>query len=148
MLFTFGESSSYETRAYQVYLILIGLAANNQIIDCRLLRERMRIGIGPTLSNVLGRVVNWCIREGLPALTSLVVEKESGKPLTGLATVENDGFAAEQQRVFAFDWFSIMPPTLKELCGAGKYCVACRTPLNRLSSLWPVWTEYWPARAF
>jgi hypothetical protein len=27
------------------------------------------------------------------------------------------GFSAEQQRVFAFDWYSILPPTLQDLAG-------------------------------
>lgn len=115
MLLSVGENSSHETRAYQVYLILIGLAANNQTINYRLLRERMSIGVWPTLSNALGRVFNWCIREGLPTLTSLVVEKETGKPSNGVTTVKSDDFPAKQQRVYAFDWFSILPPTLGEL---------------------------------
>src|SRR5208337_4701834 len=51
-------------------------------------------------------------REGLPALTSLVVEKATGLPSNGLITVE---FPAEQRRVFSFDWFSIFPPTVQEL---------------------------------
>jgi hypothetical protein len=115
MLLTFGENSSHETRAYQVYLILIGLAANHQTIDCRKLCEQIKFGISPMLSNPLGRIVNWCIREGLPSLTALVVEKETGKPSKRWIAGWSDDVAAEMQRVFAFDWFSIMPPTLKEL---------------------------------
>jgi hypothetical protein len=38
--------------------------------------------------------------EGLPALSSLVVEKATGLPSTGLTTVSADEFPAEQQRVF------------------------------------------------
>ena len=115
MLLTFRENSSYETRAYQLYLILIGLAANHQTIDCRKLCEQIRYGVSPMLWNPLGRIVNWCIREGLPALTSLVVEKETGKPSPRWTATWSGDVQAELQRVFAFDWFSIMPPTLKEL---------------------------------
>jgi hypothetical protein len=59
--------------------------------------------------------MNWCDREELPALTSIVVEKETGIPSTGLTTVTENNFPAEQQRVFSFDWYSIFPPSLKEL---------------------------------
>lgn len=59
--------------------------------------------------------MNWCKREGLPALTAIVVEKETGIPSTGLSTVSDDNFPAEQQRVFSFDWYSIFPPSRKIL---------------------------------
>ena len=115
MLLTFGENSSRETRAYQVYLILIGLAANRQTIGARKLCEKIKYGIGPMVSVPLGRIVNWCIREGLPGLTALVVDEDTGKPSKYWTAGWSDDVAAELQRVFAFDWFSIMPPTLKEL---------------------------------
>jgi len=115
MLLTFTDNSSRETRAYQVYLVLIGLAANHQTIDVRKLCEKIKFGIAPVVADPLGRIVNWCIREGLPALTALVVEKETGKPSRRWIAGWSDDVAAEMQRVFAFDWFSIMPPTLKEL---------------------------------
>jgi hypothetical protein len=115
MLLTFGDNSSHEIRAYRIYLILIGLAANHQTIAYWRLCEKIRYDIGPMVCGPLGRLVNWCIREGLPALTSLVVEKETGKPSSRWTVGRSDELPAELQRVFAFDWFSIMPPTLKEL---------------------------------
>lgn len=112
----FNKPSTHATRALQAYLILIGLAANQQTIQYRQLCKRMHFGIsGQGLAKPLGRIMNWCAREGLYALTSLVVEKETGIPSTGLTTVKADDFPAEQQRVFAFDWYSIYPPTLKQL---------------------------------
>jgi hypothetical protein len=111
----FEKNSTIGTRAYQAYLILIGLAANQQTIQYRQLCGKMHYGVGPILSSPLGRIMRWCDREGLPALTSIVVEKDTGLPSTGLSTVPNDNFPAEQQRVFSFDWYSILPPTLEEL---------------------------------
>jgi hypothetical protein len=45
----------------------------------------------------------------------VVVEKETGKPSKRWTAGWSGDVQAELQRVFAFDWFSIMPPTLKEL---------------------------------
>jgi hypothetical protein len=75
----------------------------------------MDYGLGPILAHPLGRIMNWCDREGLPALTSIVVEKATGLPSTGLSTVAHNAFAAEQQRVFSYPWHSIFPPTPEEL---------------------------------
>jgi hypothetical protein len=72
---------------------------------------------GPLLAGPLGRIMHWCDREGLPALTAIVIEKATGLPSTGLTTVQQGDFSAEQQRVFAFDWYSIFPPTLQDLGG-------------------------------
>jgi hypothetical protein len=111
----FEDESTIATRAYQAYLILICRATNQQTIQYRQLCEKMDFGIGPILANPLGRIMNWCEREGLPALTALVVEKETGIPSTGLSTVRDNDFPAEQQRVFSFDWYSIFPPPLETL---------------------------------
>jgi hypothetical protein len=111
----FQHDSTLATRALQTYLVLIGRAANQQTIQYRQLCEQMDYGVGPILAHPLGRIMDWCAREGLPALTVLVVEKETGLPSTGLTTVQQGDFPAEQQRVFAFDWYSIFPPTLNDL---------------------------------
>jgi hypothetical protein len=109
------SDSTHATRALQAYLVLIGRAANQQTIQYRQLCEMMHFGVGPILSAPLGRIMEWRDREDLPALTSLVIEKETGLPSAGLTTVQQINFPAEQQRVFAYDWYSIFPPTLKEL---------------------------------
>jgi len=96
-------------------MILIGKAANQQTIQYLQLCELMHWGRGPVLAHPLGKIMNWCKKENLPALTSIVVEKDTGLPSTGLTTVKGNAFAAEQQHVFSFDWFSILPPTLEEL---------------------------------
>ena len=111
----FQNDSTHATRALQVYMILVGCAANQQTIQYRQLGEKMRFGYGPILAGPLERIMNWCTRERLPALTAIVVEKETGLPSSGLTAVQENAFPAEQQRVFAFDWYSIFPPTLDEL---------------------------------
>jgi hypothetical protein len=44
-----------------------------------------------------------------------VVEKETGKPSHRWTVGWGNEFSAELQRVFAFDWLSIMPPMLTDL---------------------------------
>jgi len=51
----------------------------------------------------------------LPALASLVVEQATGLPAPGFAAVSRDEIPQEQERVWAFDWLAIFPPTIEEL---------------------------------
>jgi hypothetical protein len=70
---------------------------------------------GSILSYPLGCIMQWCQSNGLPALTTLVVDSETGLPSHGLTTVEGNQFPAECERVFDFRWFEIFPPSLEEL---------------------------------
>ena len=76
----FQSDRTHATAALQAYMILIGRAANQQTIQYRQLSEAMHYGVGPILAGPLGRIMHSCEREGLPALTALVVEKETGLP--------------------------------------------------------------------
>jgi hypothetical protein len=113
----YDDNSTYETRAQQAYSILIALASNRQTVTYRLLSEKMNYGggRGDILAWPLGRIMRWCKANELPALTSLVVDAKTGLPSSGLTTVEADAFPAEQQRVYLYDWFSVLPPTGDEL---------------------------------
>lgn len=114
----FSEDSHYRTRALQAYQILIGAASSRQILTYGILSERMGDyggGRGDILSHPLGCVMRWCEANGLPALTCLVVDGQTGLPSSGLTTVSGNEFAAEQERVFGTKWMEIFPPTLDEL---------------------------------
>jgi hypothetical protein len=45
----------------------------------------------------------------------LVVEQATGLPAPGFDAVSRDEVPREQERVWAFDWYAIFPPTLEEL---------------------------------
>jgi hypothetical protein len=98
----FGDDTHYNTRALQAYQILIGLAANRQTLTYGLLSERMSYagGRGEILAHPLGCIMRRCKANDLPALTSLVVDRKTGLPASGLDTVAGDEFPAEQQRIF------------------------------------------------
>jgi hypothetical protein len=118
MLRKFDDDSHYETRALQIYQVLIGLAANRQTITYGSLSDKMGGyggGRGDILAHPLGCIMRWCKKNDLPALTALVVDRVSGLPSTGLTTVDGNEFPAECQKVFRCEWFLIFPPTLGEL---------------------------------
>jgi hypothetical protein len=110
-------ADSVSTRALQIYQVLIGLAWNRQTVTYgSLSREQMEgFGGGGILNRPLERIMRWCEANHLEPLTVLVVGDDTGVPGHGLTTVANNDWPAAQQRVFKFNWYSIMPPTLEEL---------------------------------
>jgi hypothetical protein len=112
----FVKDSTYETPAIQAYMIMIGRVMNQQTIHygqmCDVMEYRKS---GSVLSYPLSKIMNLCEKEGLPALTSIVVDIVTGIPSYGLTTVKGHNFAKEQQLVYAVDWYSIIPPTIEEL---------------------------------
>jgi hypothetical protein len=69
------------------------------------------------LAKPLALITRWCQHHSLPALASLVVEQATGLPAPGFAAVSRDEIPREQERerVWAFDWYAIFPPTIEEL---------------------------------
>lgn len=103
-------------RAQQIWQVLVSAASNRQVLTYGLVADR--IGMGPgTLAGPLGCIMNYCEREDLPPLTVLVVGKGRGTPGHGLATVTPSTQDREREAVFAFNWFSRLPPTSKQLSG-------------------------------
>ena len=119
MVELFEQNSRVPTRALQAYLVLIGAAWNRQLLTYGgLSRDQMKYGQGGVLSGPLSCIMGWCHEEGLPPLTVLVVNEETGLPGSGLTSVSD--FPAAMQQVFRFNWFSIKPPTEAELEAAGE----------------------------
>lgn len=65
------------------------------------------------LSKHLGVIGYFCQQEGLPPLNVIAVNSETGEP--GYGVVETDGYENDQKRVWATDWFSFRPPTIRTL---------------------------------
>ena len=104
------------SRARQAYLILIGCAARHETFPYNELGRRMGYtspnhGAG-AMGNKLGPLLYYCEQQGLPPLTSIVVDSETGLPGDG-AQMEN--VPAVQQKVFRHDWFAHDVPTEEEL---------------------------------
>jgi hypothetical protein len=77
--------------------------------------RRIKRGPPNLLAKPLALITRWCQHQSLPALASLVVEQATGLPAPGFAAVSRDQIPREQERVWAFDWYAIFPPTIEEL---------------------------------
>ena len=99
----------------RAYLILIGCAADRQTVTYDALARRIKLGGQNLLAKPLALITRWCQHHSLPALASLVVEQATGLPARGFAAVSRDEIPREQERVWAFDWYAIFPPTIEEL---------------------------------
>jgi hypothetical protein len=99
----------------RAYLLLMGCAADRQTVTYDDLACRIDQSGPELLSGPLELVTRWCHTHGLPAIASLVVEKATGVPAPGSAEISKDDIPREQERVWAFDWYGILPPTIEEL---------------------------------
>lgn len=107
------------TRAYQLWLILIGLAMRRETVTYKSLAKQIAIGVEIALGEPLKHIACWCKQNQLSALTVLVVKEEKGVPGDWLVVQNVD---AEREAVFNTDWYSIIPPTPEELDAAFKNC--------------------------
>jgi hypothetical protein len=121
-----ADESHDGTQAFQAYLVLIGLAWNRQTITYgKLSQNQMKFGQGGILADPLGCIMGWCYENGLPPLTALVVNGETGLPGEGLYVERPGELPAAQQKVFRFNqeaggWYSLFPPSADELEAAGQ----------------------------
>ena len=99
----------------RAYLVLMGCAADRQTVTYEDLARRIDRGGPNLLARPLNLITRWCQRHSLPAIASLVVEQATGLPAPGFAAVTRDEIPHEQERVWDFDWFGILPPTIEEL---------------------------------
>jgi hypothetical protein len=116
----FEDNSHIRTRALQAYLVLIGLAWHRQTITYGQLSQNQmeKYGHGGILAGPLNCIMGWCHESGLPPLTALVVNEQTGLPGEGLYTASD--YPATQQQVFEFNWYSLFPPSPDELAAAGE----------------------------
>jgi hypothetical protein len=106
--------------ALRTYLILIGCAADRQTVTYDALAARTKRAGLRLLAAPLEILARWCDHHGLPSLACIVVEQASQLPTPGIVVASKDDVPGEQQRVWAFDWYAVRPPTLEELEGQEK----------------------------
>ena len=110
----FDQLSSAPARALQIYLILIGCAANQQTIAYAKLAERAGLFTPTWLFASLGHLAEWCLHEGLPPLTSLAIAEDTGMPCPD-HPLPLESLAAQQNRARKFNWYAILPPAVSDL---------------------------------
>ncbi len=108
-----AKMSTYE-RAIQIYQILIGAAHNRQVLTYPILSEMIGVP-AQGLANHLDHLMRHCERAGLPPLTVLVVQTDSGRPGKGLTTTTVEELHRDRERVFGHDWYRMKPLTVADL---------------------------------
>jgi hypothetical protein len=114
----FDQLSSAPARALQIYLVLIGCAANQQTITYTKLAERLGLLTPTWLFPPPNHLAEWCLHEGLAPLTSLAIAEDTGMPGPG-HPLPRESLAAQQNRARKFDWYAVLPPALSDLEGTG-----------------------------
>ncbi len=114
----FNPTSKHPDRAIQAWLILINAAMNRQTLTyeglSQIMYQRKAQGV---LDKILGHIAFYCIDEGLPPLTSIVVGKKRGSPGADIP-INLAQFDTERERVYGTDWYDIFPPSSEELSAA------------------------------
>jgi putative restriction endonuclease len=95
---TFDNNPSWESRALQIWQILIGKAHNRQTITYGMLASLLGYGGAGVMASPLDRIMCFCIQNQLPPLTVLVVNSDTGSPGEGLLLKYNEN--VERERVF------------------------------------------------
>jgi hypothetical protein len=115
---TFNPHAAHSARAVQAWQILVGNAMNRQMITyqglSRLMYGKDASGV---LSSILGHIAFYCIDNGLPPLTSIVVGKSRGTPGAEIpinpATIDQ-----AREKVYQHDWYDVYPPSEADLSAA------------------------------
>ncbi len=113
---TFDSIRAVESRAVQIWQILVGLAYNRQTITYEKLSKLLKYKGPGTIGHVLNPIMNYCKLNGLPPLTVLVVGKYLGVPGGGLITVKDAD--SEREQVYEYDWYNLYPPDEPEFAQA------------------------------
>lgn len=108
-------------RAAQFWSVLVLAARTQQVLSYSMLEKLTGIP-KPGVGEFLGPIQEYCKRNDLPPITSLVVNEKNGLPSSGF-TQATDIFGA-QARVFVFDWFSERTPTPEDFENAKKVSAA------------------------
>jgi hypothetical protein len=108
----FDDRATMESRACQIWQILVGCAARREIRTYQELSVLLGHTQPKVLAKQLGRIMYYCPQNKLPPLTVLVVNKNTGKPGDGLALTADRGKLRE--RVYQRDWYAMVPPTQEE----------------------------------
>ena len=100
-------------RAMQIWQILIAAAHERRILTYGHIAKLLGFGGATVVSQFLGLIMRYCADNGLPPLTVLVVNKETGLPGEGLTTLEE--INKDREAVFNHDWYGMYPVQIVDL---------------------------------
>jgi len=102
-----AQSMTRSQRAMQVWQILIAAAHNRQSLTYGQVAEYLQFEGAGVLAQILGQIMNYCKAKGLPPLTCLVVNQETGIPGSGLSTVAD--LPRDREAVYKTNWYALAP---------------------------------------
>jgi putative restriction endonuclease len=105
----FSDDRRRESRAVQIWQILIGKAHNRQTITYGELADLLGYQGAGVMAQLLAPIMCYCIQNDLPPLTILVVNSVTGSPGEGLILRGDEN--SEREKVFTYDWYNIYPPS-------------------------------------
>ena len=115
MVKKFDEIHTRDSRAVQIWQILIGLARNRQTITYGMLGKKIGFkGVG-IIGPFLDPIMRYCKQNNLPPLTIVVVNETTGSPGEGLTTIGNE--SSDREDVFNCDWYNLYPPSEVDYAG-------------------------------
>lgn len=109
------NSVTREQRAQQLWSILVLAARNRQILTYEMLASACGVP-APSIGEFLRPIQQYCSERSLPALTSIVVNKNSGIPGEGFIAAQD--VPGAQMLVFATDWLGEQAPSAERLAEA------------------------------
>jgi hypothetical protein len=108
----FHDDPNQPKRALQIWQILIGKAHNRQTMTYGELSNLIGFKRSGTLGGFLAPVMFYCQDSGLPPLSCLVVNQDTGLPGEGLTSPTD--LHAEREKVFRFEWYKLVPPSIDD----------------------------------
>jgi alkylated DNA nucleotide flippase Atl1 len=104
-----------EERAQQLWSVLALAATNRQILSYGIVAKLTGVP-PPSIGDFLRPIQQFCIENKLPALTSIVVQEETGIPGEGF--IASEDVPAEQAKVFQRKWLEVSAPSAEQLFDA------------------------------
>jgi putative restriction endonuclease len=108
-----GTGDRSALRALQAWQYLIGKASNRQIIRYKELFEVMDYTDARPLTKALDNIMRYCEMNSIPPITIIVVDV-NGERGDGFSSITGNPPAKDQENVFDYQWFKIIPPTAGE----------------------------------
>ena len=106
-------------RAADSWKILVESAKNRQTVTYGELSDSLGRSVVRGIGKILDHAGWYCRDKDLPPLTSIVVNKKTKRPGPGWEIITpNVDLQVAQEKVFAYDWSGISPPTPEELAEA------------------------------
>ena len=109
----FQRGDPIHLRAQQAWVILAGLANNNQTVTYGDLSRMMGYGGRSARATIkpVALIAKFCLDNGLPQLNALVVNAATGVPGDEVILKEGDTSPSAQQRAFNYAWYEVRVPS-------------------------------------